>query len=136
MKKQTLFLFALLASSFAMADVVVIGNPAGPDSMEANQLRDLFTGRSNQLPGGQVAVPLDMNAGSPLREEFHTKVTGRSQAQLNAFWAQQVFTGKGNPPRTVDSVSAMKSTVAATPGAIGYIDAKDVDGSVKVILKP
>lgn len=136
MKLYALILSALLASPFACAEVVVIGNPAGPDSLDANQVRDLFTGRSNQLPGGQAAVPLDLDTGNPLREEFHTKVTGRSQAQLNAFWAQQVFTGKGHPPRTVDSTAAMKATVAATPGAVGYIKAEEVDGSVKVILKP
>lgn len=136
MKLSIFALCAVLASPFAFADVVVIGNPAGPDSLDANQVRDLFTGRSNQLPNGQAAVPLDLDANNPLREEFHTKVTGRSQAQLNAFWAQQVFTGKGHPPRTVDSTASMKATVAATPGAVGYISAAEVDSSVKVLLKP
>ena len=136
MKTKYWILLVLLASPFALADVVVIGHPAGPDTLDANQIRDLFIGRSNQLPNGQAAVPLDLEAGNPLREEFHTKVTGRSQAQLNAFWSQQVFTGKGHPPRTLDSTAAMKATVSATPGAVGYISASEVDNSVKVLLTP
>lgn len=136
MNTKLWILLVLLASPFAVADVVVIGHPAGPDALDANQIRDLFTGRSSQLPNGQAAVPLDLATGNALREEFHNKVTGRSQAQLNAFWAQQVFTGKGQPPRTLDSTAAMKATVAATPGAVGYIPASEVDASVKVLLTP
>ncbi|WP_417593844.1 phosphate ABC transporter substrate-binding protein [Oceanospirillum sp.] len=126
----------LLATSSAMADVVVIAHPSGPDSMAKNDIRDLYIGRSKQLPGGQTADPIDLSQGQALRDEFHTKVTGRSQAQLNAFWSKQVFTGKGQPPRMLDSTTAVKSAVANTPGAIGYIDASEVDGSVKVIFTP
>lgn len=136
MKIQQLLYVALFASPLILADVVVVGHLEGPSSLDANQIRDLYTGRASQLPDGKSAVPLDLEAGSALREEFHTKVTGRSQAQLNAFWAQQVFTGKGHPPRTVDSTTSMKATVAATPGAVGYIEAGEVDGSVKVLLTP
>lgn len=129
-------LLLLLSASFARADVVVITHPSGPDSMETNDVRDLFIGRSKQLPNGQAADPIDLDQGNALREEFHDKVTGRSQAQLNAFWSKQVFTGKGQPPRTLDSSASVKSAVASTPGAIGYIDASEVDDTVKVILTP
>lgn len=135
--KTILSVFIILClSALAKADVVVIVHPSGPSDMTVNQVRDLFIGRANQLPDGQAAVPLEMPTGDALRQEFHDKVTGRSQAQLNAFWSQQVFTGKGNPPRTVDSSGAMKSLVASTPGAVGYIPAGEVDDSVKVLLKP
>ncbi|MBU2885573.1 phosphate ABC transporter substrate-binding protein [Gilvimarinus agarilyticus] len=126
----------LLASSAALAEVVVIVHPSGPDSMEKNQIRDLYIGRSKQLPGGQTADPIDLAQGQQLRDEFHTKVTGRSQAQLNAFWSKQVFTGKGQPPRMLDSSASVKAAVASTPGAIGYIEASEVDGSVKVTFTP
>lgn len=131
-----LLLALLLCAPAALADVVVITHPSGPDSMDATQVRDLFIGRSKQLPNGQSADPIDLAEGQPLREEFHTKVTGRSQAQLNAFWSKQVFTGKGQPPRTLDSTSAVKAAVASTPGAIGYINPGEVDGTVKVVLTP
>ncbi|UTF59533.1 phosphate ABC transporter substrate-binding protein [Gilvimarinus sp. DA14] len=131
------FLLALsFLAPFTCAEVVVITNPSGPDAMDANQVRDLFIGRSKSLPNGQSADPIDLESGQALREEFHNKVTGRSQAQLNAFWSKQVFTGKGQPPRTLDSTAAVKAAVASTPGAIGYIDSSEVDASVKVVLTP
>ncbi len=133
---RKLLLALSFLAPFACADVVVITNPSGPDAMDANQVRDLFIGRSKSLPNGQTADPIDLESGQALREEFHTKVTGRSQAQLNAFWSKQVFTGKGQPPRTLSSTAAVKSAVASTPGAIGYIDSSEVDDSVKVVLTP
>ncbi len=133
---KSLLLSLSLIAPMALADFVVITHPSGPDAMEKDQVRDLYIGRSKQLPGGQTADPIDLSGGNPLREEFHTTVTGRSQAQLNAFWSKQVFTGKGQPPRSLDSTTAVKAAVASTPGAIGYIEPGEVDGSVKVVFTP
>ncbi|WP_417502188.1 phosphate ABC transporter substrate-binding protein [Marinobacter sp.] len=137
MKKLSLiFAASLLVSPLALADVVIIGNPAGPDSLTDNLVRDLYLNRSNALPDGQKATPFELPEGSPLRAQFHDKITGRNDAQLKAFWSKQVFTGRGQPPAEAASPAAMKAQVASTPGSIGYIDEADVDSSVKVILKP
>lgn len=137
MKKLSLFFVAcLLASPLALADVVVIGHPAGPDSIAANQVRDLYLNRSQALPDGQNAKPFELPEGDATRAEFHSKVTGRNDAQLKAFWSQQVFTGRGQPPEEAGNAAAMKAQVSSTPGAIGYLNAADVDDSVKVILTP
>ncbi|WP_020210065.1 hypothetical protein [Gilvimarinus chinensis] len=133
---RNLLLALCMLAPFSYAEVVVITNASGPDAMDANEVRDLFIGRSKTLPNGQPADPIDLETGQALREEFHSKVTGRSQAQYNAFWSKQVFTGKGQPPRTLNSAAAVKASVASTPGAVGYIDSSDVDDSVKVILTP
>lgn len=137
MKRLSVLLAVLmLGTSMARAEVVVIGNPAGPDTITLDQVRDIYLNRSKALPNGQRAVPYELTEGDASRDAFHNAVTGRSGAQLNAFWSQQVFTGKGQPPQEVGTEAAMKSSVASTPGSIGYIDSAQVDGSVKVILKP
>ncbi|MGX1201442.1 ABC-type phosphate transport system substrate-binding protein [Marinobacter sp. MBR-105] len=101
-----------------------------------DELWDLYLNRSKALPNGQSAKPFELPEGNATRAEFHDKVTGRNDAQLKAFWSQQVFTGRGQPPAEAGSASGMKAQVASTPGAIGYIDSADVDDSVKVILTP
>ncbi|MDV2078818.1 phosphate ABC transporter substrate-binding protein [Marinobacter xestospongiae] len=98
---KTLFAAVLALSCVAtqaLADVVVIGNPAGPDSISASQVRDIYLNRSQQLPDGQKAVPFELQSGNPVRADFHGKITNRNDAQLKAFWSQQVFTGRGGPP--------------------------------------
>lgn len=136
---KTLFAAVLALSCVAtqaLADVVVIGNPAGPDSISASQVRDIYLNRSQQLPDGQKAVPFELQSGNPARADFHGKITNRNDAQLKAFWSQQVFTGRGQPPQELANAGAVKNSVASTPGGIGYIDAAEVDDTVKVILTP
>ncbi|MCR8914546.1 phosphate ABC transporter substrate-binding protein [Marinobacter panjinensis] len=137
MNKQSLIILAsLLLSPLAMAEVVVIGHPAGPDSISSNQVRDIYLNRSQQLPDGQKARAFELPEGNSARSEFHDKVTGRNDAQLKAFWSQQVFTGRGQPPEEQGNAAAIKARVLSTPGSIGYLDAADVDATVKVILTP
>ena len=137
MKKYSLMLLAsMLVSPLALAEVVVIGHPGGPDSITTNQVRDIYLNRSQQLPDGQKVRPFELPEGAPARAEFHDKVTGRNDAQLKSFWSQQVFTGRGQPPQEQGNAGAMKASVASTPGSIGYLDASEVDDSVKVILTP
>ena len=133
--KSTLLALALVSSP-ALAEVVVIGHPGGPDSITANQVRDIYLNRSQQLPDGQKAVPFELQAGDAIRSEFHDKITGRNDAQLKAFWSQQVFTGRGQPPQELGTADAVKNSVSSTLGSIGYIDSTQVDDSVKVILTP
>ncbi|MEQ8185892.1 phosphate ABC transporter substrate-binding protein [Marinobacter salarius] len=135
-KRSLMLLTSLLVSPLVMAEVVVVGHPGGPDSITSNQVRDIYLNRSQQLPNGQKAKPFELPEGDSARAEFHDKVTGRNDAQLKAFWSQQVFTGRGQPPAEQGNAAAMKATVASTPGSIGYLDSADVDSSVKVLLTP
>lgn len=121
-------------SSPANAEVVVIANKSGPDALTKEQVADVFLGRATSLPGGASAVPVDLPESSPLREEFYTKATGKSAAQVKSFWAKMSFTGKGKPPQEGASSADVKKAVSAAPGGIGYIEKSAVDGSVKVVL--
>lgn len=124
---------AALAAAPARAEVVVIVNKSGPDSMTREQVSDVFLGKVSTLPGGASATPYDLPEASPLREEFYTKTTGKSAAQVKSYWAKMAFTGKGTPPREGSSAEVRKA-VAGTPGTIGYVEKSAVDGSVKVVL--
>jgi hypothetical protein len=115
----------------ANAAVVVIGNTGGADSISASDAKKLFLGK-----GSSSSVPYELEEGDATRSAFHSSVTGKSDAQLKAFWSKQVFTGKGNPPASVSGAAAMKAAVAADANGVGYIDEADVDATVKVILKP
>ncbi|MDO6618882.1 MULTISPECIES: phosphate ABC transporter substrate-binding protein [unclassified Shewanella] len=130
MKKLLSILALSVSCVFSVnAAVVVIGNPAAAD-ISKSDAKKAFLGK------GSSFVVYELEEGNPIRSEFHSAVTGKSDAQLKAFWSKQVFTGKGTPPATIGDASGMKAAIAADANAIGYIDEADVDGSVKVILKP
>jgi ABC-type phosphate transport system substrate-binding protein len=134
--KTLLMGMALAALVFpAHAELVVIVNPKNPaTSLTADQVSQVFLGRSSSFPGGGAATPVDQKEGVALRDEFYTKVTDKSSGQVKAFWAKQMFSGKGQPPRELASSADVKRAVAADPSAIGYVEKSAVDSTVKGVL--
>lgn len=137
MFKRTLVAVSLAAfANASLAAVVMIGNPATPDQLTKKQAQSIYLAKSKKLPSGMSVVINELSPGDPIRAEFHEKVTGKSDAQLKSYWSRLVFTGKAAAPAEHGSATALKAAVAATPGAVGYIDEADVDSSVVVLFKP
>lgn len=129
-------LFALaLFAGMARADVVVIVSAKSPiKSLSNDQASDLFLGKVADFPNGSKATPLDQNEGSPVRDAFYRKSTGKAPAQMKAHWARMLFTGRAQPPVESGDSESIKKLVAANPGLIGYIDKDALDNSVRPVL--
>ena len=122
-------------SSLATPDVVVVAARNSPiSSLTVDQAIDVFLGRNSSLPGIGRVTPIDQPEGSPVRREFYEKAARKDAAQLKAYWARKIFTGKGEPPPEVESTAAVKRILAADPHAIGYIPESALDESVKPLL--
>jgi ABC-type phosphate transport system substrate-binding protein len=123
-----------LTSFTASADVVaVVAANSHVTALSKSQVADIFLGKSYRFPDGVQAVPIDQNEGSPARDEFYATLAGKSPAQLKAYWSKIIFTGRGQPPPVVSNDVEMKKRLALNTAAIGYIDAKLVDASVRVL---
>jgi ABC-type phosphate transport system substrate-binding protein len=123
-----------LSSGAAVADVVaVVSAKSAIASLNSGQMADIFLGRMSHFPGGALAVPIDLREGSPERDEFYLTIAGRSSAQIKAYWSKIIFTGRGQPPRTVANSLEMIKVIASNPAAIGYIDASLLDDSVRAL---
>lgn len=123
-----------MCAAAALAEtVVVVSAKSSATALTMDQVSDIFLGKSAVLPGGGQAVPVDQADGA-LREDFYHKATGKTGAQVKAFWSKQIFTGKGQPPKEVGDSAAVKALVANNPNLIGYIDKSALDASVKSVL--
>jgi ABC-type phosphate transport system substrate-binding protein len=121
-------------SQWARADVVaVVSAKSAITSLSKAQLLDIFLGRISRFPNGAQAIPVDQAEDAPAREQFYAMLAGRSAAQMKAYWAKIIFTGRGQPPQEVRDDVAMKEKIAENPDAVGYIEAALVDGSVRVV---
>lgn len=124
-----------LTASLASAEVVVVvSTKSAVGNLTAAQAADIFLGKASSFPSGGQAVPVDQKEGSAIRDEFYTKVTGKSAAQVKAYWSKIIFSGKGQPPKEVSDSAAVKKLIADNPNIIGYIDKAAVDSSVKTVL--
>ncbi|GAB3355296.1 ABC transporter substrate-binding protein [Giesbergeria sinuosa] len=125
----------LLLSQACSAQVaVVVGAQSSATALTTEQASALFLGKSDQLAGVGAVVLLDQPESVAVREQFYTKVTGKSAAQVKAAWARLVFSGKAALPKEVGSSAEVKKMLGSNPKAIGYIEKSAVDASVKVLL--
>ncbi len=137
--KRRMALLAALLSVVSVAQagvVVVMSSKSDVSSLSKAQVSQIFLAKTDALPNGRVAKPVDQAEGSAVRNEFYTKVADKSAAQMKAYWSQLTFTGKAQPPRKVSGDAAVKAALGENPAAIGYISDGAVDGSVKVVFKP
>ena len=118
-----------MAAGWTYADVVlVVGANSPSGTLSKDQSSDIYLGKNTSL------TPLDQPESSPLREEFYSKVVGKTAAQAKSNWAKLSFTGRGSPPKEGRSSDDIKRMVADNPKLVGYIEKSAVDSSVKVIF--
>jgi ABC-type phosphate transport system substrate-binding protein len=119
----------------ATADIaVIVHNDSPVVAITLREAVDIFLGKTRQLRSGMAIIPLDQRSGRAVRDEFYRRAANKSASQLKAYWARQVFTGQGEPPRSLLDDIQVKYLVSENPNMIGYIDAAMVDGSVKSVL--
>ncbi|SMF55111.1 hypothetical protein SAMN02745866_03535 [Alteromonadaceae bacterium Bs31] len=123
----------VLFSQFANAETAVIVHPSNGVSLDKDSIGKIFLGKAKSFPGGESVLPVNQKEGSDIRTGFDETVLGKSSSQIKAYWSKLMFTGKGQPPKEVSSAE-VKSLVAGNPATIGYIDASEVDASVKVVF--
>ena len=117
-------------------DLVVVANPsAGVDRLNRNEVINIFFGRNRQLPSGIPVIPLDLPASSPEKAAFYAMLVGKDLAEINAYWARLVFSGRTQPPRQTQNMSELMSLVRDNRGAVGYTDRPRTDPRVKILFE-
>lgn len=130
--KATLSAILLSFSALVCAEVAVIVHPSVAASASANDIERLFLGKTKSL-GGTKLVPLNLDKGTPARDEFNEKVLKKSDSQLKSYWSRLVFTGKAQPPKTVASEAEAVQLVSTNPNMIAYVSNAAVSADVKVL---
>jgi hypothetical protein len=112
---------------------VVIVHPDNPHLVDRSYVQRLYTGLLRAWPDGSPAFPLDLPEEHATRASFSQQWLVRSVANVRTLWAQNVFTGKGLPPRITSMENEMKRLVATNRNAVGYLSVSLADSSVRVV---
>jgi len=59
----------------------------------------------------------------------------KTLAEVNAYWARLVFSGKTAAPEELASQREILDRVARDPNAIGYVDRRNLNAHVKVVYE-
>lgn len=135
------FLICLLlvwgaAGPVAAIDYVIIVNAKSTIVvLSRDEVINIFMGRTRRLASGINAVPVDLALPATSKDQFYTRLVGKSAQDINSYWARLMFTGQGFPPRQAESESEVLEMVGSLRGGIGYIDRNHVTKQVKVVFE-
>jgi ABC-type phosphate transport system substrate-binding protein len=110
---------------------VIVHRSSAVSTISKEELRRLYLGEQDALPGGKRIVLVEEQQ---VRPTFYARVVGMSPDRVKRHWLGKVFSGdREAPPRGFASSPEVVRFVAQTPDAIAFVDAAMVDTTVKVL---
>ena len=130
-----IFILFVIPSNGIVAQLAVVVNPQSEiKTLTKRQISDIYMGRRRTFPTGEAVMILEQGQSSAIREHFFRLLNGMSLKRLNAYWARLQFSGAVQPPPELPDSQTVRELVGNNKDAIGYIEASQVDDSVRVIL--
>ncbi len=129
-------MLAWLPSASVMAVEIVSHPGVSKSRLTVAELRAIFSMRLTHWSDSTPITVYVLPGGHPLHKEFSKKVLKLFPHQLQTTWDRLVYSGTGNAPTVVTSEEEMQRMLAATPGAIGYIDESKEHENIKTITLP
>jgi ABC-type phosphate transport system substrate-binding protein len=116
----------------SLAIIVNRSNPV--DNLTMQELRTVFLGERSHWSNGRRITLVMMEPGQPERRAILHEIYRMNEDDFSRHFLQGLFTGEVFvSPKTLATPVGVRKFVFNVPGAIGYVRAGDVDGTVKVI---
>lgn len=133
--QATLCLVLATPPALAADEIAIIVHKDNTAVIDTAYVTRIYTGLLKGWPDGSPVFPLDQSDDAPARRVFYARLVGKSPAAMKAIWSQNIFTGKGLPPKVASPDAEMMRIVSTNRNAIGYMLASQVDASVRVIAR-
>jgi len=117
------------------ADIAVVVHPDTPvTDLSLSDVRKVFLGE-RQYWNSKLPVVLMIRAPVARERDVVLKVIYQmSEAQFKQYWVAKIFRAEAaSPPKIVYSNDMQYELVSALPGAIAFIDARNVRPGLKVL---
>ena len=115
-----------------LAIVVNRSNPLSEISLA--DLRRVFRGQRSRWSNGRRVTLVMRDPGAPERDAILQSLYGVAEVEYRRTYLHAIFSGEaGDAPKTLASPKGVVRFVYNVPGAIGYVRARDVSPSVKML---
>ena len=119
----------VLSTTAVAAPILIANKSLASEKIEPSTLKSVLLGKKVSWDsGGRIVLAVLKNG--PVADEFLGKSVDMSSSSFNNYWRRLAMTGGGSAPKTFESEDELKRFVAATPGAIGFVESSNADGSV------
>jgi hypothetical protein len=146
LSRRTLFAFCVVLTVATIARVpsvcadisrsaklaIVVAKDFPSDDMSFGDLKRLYLGQALVI-GGKNVIPIALNKQLPDRVAFDESVLGMDPDTVGLYWVDRKIRGQSGPPKAVETADVLLRVVSRVPGAVGYVRAEAVRGSVKVL---
>jgi len=119
----------------AATEVAVVVNPAHPESdISVVELTRIFRlDRQHWKAGGRIYLVI-RDSGAPQKDVVLRHIYRMDDVELKQFWLGKLYRGEiASFPRVVSSDALVKRIVSQAPNAIGFIDASELDDTVRAL---
>ena len=90
--------------AFALDGAVVIANSSvAADSLSADALKDIYTGKTKYWDGGQAVI---INLLPDKTDAALQQACGMDTSSFKTFWQRLAFSGRGQEPKKADDAAA------------------------------
>ena len=135
--KPYIALFIILmtvSADYLLADIYVVVNKENTiELLDKKEVVDLYMGRTAFFKTGSRVLAVDVALGSRIRSDFYRELIHKSVAEVQAYWARLLFTGRATPPFQIETDAEVIEFVKDNASAIGYVSESALDDGVKVV---
>ncbi len=128
-----LLLAALIFSPASSAQEVIVNPDVPIERIDKSTLRAILSMRLRNWDNGEPIRVFVLDDQHPLHQRFTRQILGLYPHRLRSAWDRLVYAGLGQAPTQVGNELEMRTMVATTPGAIGYLEKDMIDDSVREI---
>ncbi len=126
---------ALLVASVSVASaapVIIVNKALEKEKLDAATVKAVFLGKKTAWDSGGRVILAVLKSG-PVADDFLKASVDLTSSGFNNQWRRLAMTGGGTAPKSFESEEELRKFVAATPGAIGFVDSANADASVAVL---
>jgi len=126
--------FAALTDSSPECMAVIVNKSNPTDTLSILDLRKITLAERRTWPNGRKITVVMREPGHPEREAVLRRICRMTDSDFNRYLLHASFVGEvQSGPKVLASGIGIRRFVVNVPGAIGYVNVKDVDDSVKPI---
>ncbi len=112
---------------------VIVNSENHVSSISSKDLENIYKLKKTTWPTGEKIEAINLVKQHFIRKKFSDIILNKNSSQMDKFYLKQALSGKGQPPRVLSFSGDVKDFVRYHKNAIGYIDKKDLDDSVKIL---
>jgi hypothetical protein len=112
---------------------VIVNENNSARSISRQTLSNMLLKKVLRWDNGLEVRPVDLLEDSPVRQALSLDVHKRSVTAIQAYWQQQIFSGRDVPPPEKATEDDLITYVRVHAGAVGYVAASARAARVKVI---